>query len=555
MKNYKQIFDTYINDISNGKILAGEYCKKSIKRFKDDLKHQKEESFNYEFKFELAEEILEFAETLFIPDINKTLELLPWHIFIYGNLYGWVYKDNNNRRRFRSGYAEVSRKNSKTTSILFPIILYDFLTTPSAEAYMVSQDGYQSEKSFKELKQIIKHDNKLKQVINETISAVTFNGSRIAFFSSESGGIDSYKNSCSVIDEFHGYDSDKIITAFKYGGRARLNNLVLIITSAGTNIAGPCYAENEKARKILNGVMNDDTYFSIIYAYDDKDDWKDSTKFIKANPSLGPILKQDILEQDLNDAIITPSHQSDFKAKTCGIWTNDTTNWIPLQKWDTEIRNSELVKPEIVYAAIDLSSIKDFTAYTKCWQYEGNYYLHHRFYIPSATVQEKYLKENIGIIDWINKGLVIATPGPTVDYDYLIKDIEDDINNGIKIEEIAYDRWQAINIMNKIEEKFPHIILIDYPQNLKNMAGPSNEYERLIMEDKIVDPSPVMKWMVSNAEIKPDVNGNFKPLKDFKTSTKKIDGVITSIMAIDRCKANINNVSSAKSINDILKLF
>jgi phage terminase large subunit-like protein len=342
MNHYKEI-QTYCNNIIKGKILSGSYTKKAIKRFLSDLKCQKDEDFLYEFKPELAEEIIEFAETLIIPDIttdDKKLKLLPWMKFIYYNLYGWVHKSDNTRRRFRSGYIEVARKNSKTTSLLFPIILYDFLTTDSAESYFVSQDEKQSYKSFIELKHIIKADKDLAAFINETVSAITYQHSRIAFFSSESGGIDSYKNICSVIDEFHSYDNDKVVTSFRYGGRARKNNMVLIITSAGLNLSGPCYTENEKAKKILNGILTDETYFTIIYAYDEKDDWKDSKNFIKANPSLNDIIKPEILENDLNDALITSSHQSDFKAKTCGIWTNDTTNWIPLQKWDTEKRNT-----------------------------------------------------------------------------------------------------------------------------------------------------------------------------------------------------------------------
>jgi phage terminase large subunit-like protein len=559
MTHYKEV-QKYCNDIIKGNILAGQYTKKAIKRFLSDLKSQNDESFLYQFVPKKAEEVIDFAETLIIPDIDtpdKKLKLLPWMKFIYYNLYGWVYKVDNERRRFRSGYIEVARKNSKTTSLLFPIILYDFLKTDSAESYFVSQDERQSYKSFVELKHIIKADKDLNKVINETVSAITYQHSRIAFFSSESGGIDSYKNSCSVVDEFHGYDNDRVVTAFRYGGRARKNNLVLIITSAGTNISGPCYAENEKARKILNGVLTDDTYFSIIYAYDDKDDWKDSKLFIKANPSLNVILKQEILENDLNDALITPSHQSDFKSKTLGIWTNDTTNWIPLQKWDTDTRNQivdiKLFENKSCYASLDLSSINDFTAYTKCFSDGEYFYLYHKFYIPSDQIKEKYRVENINILEWIDKGFVTAIPGSTIDYDFILQDIISD-SKLYNIIELPYDRWQANKLIDQIEEQLPQTILIPFDQSLKKMTNATKEFERLIMEDKIIDSNPVMKWMVSNAVIKPDVNNNYKPLKEGKSSTKRIDGVITAVMAVNRCTANENDVPTT-DFESILRLF
>lgn len=520
------------------------YARKAVKRFMQDVRRQKDEDFLYELRPELADDAINFAEKLRIPDLGgKRLELLPWHKFIYYNLFGWVHKADAGRRRFRSAYVEVARKNSKTTSLLFPVILYDYKRTPAAEAFFVSKDEAQAAKTYTELKNIYAESflPAKGESITEGYGIKNRNNCFIQFFSSETRGTDSYKNSCSVIDEFHHYDSDRIITAFRYGGRTRKNSLVLAITSAGTDIAGPCYAENEKARKILNGVLTDDTYFTIIYAYDDGDDWKDSANFIKANPSLGPILLPEILENDLNDALITPSHQADFKAKTCGLWQSAAGGWIPMQKWDTETRNRKTEVSEFegrpCFAGLDLSAINDFTAYTKCFFRDGLYYLFHMFYVPEERIAEKYRTENINIRHWTQTGLVRATPGPTIDYDFIIEDIKKD-GGKFDILELAYDRWNSNRCIDSLEGLLPKTTLIQYDQGLKQMSNPSKEYERLILEDRIVDGSPVMKWMAGNAVIKPDVNGNFKPLKEYKSSTKRIDGVITSIMATDRCRAN-----------------
>jgi phage terminase large subunit-like protein len=191
MSHYNEVL-AYCKDITSSRILSGQYCKKAIRRFLHDLDHQKDEGFPYEFIPDLADTVIDFAECLTIPDIStedKKLKLLPWMKFVYYNLYGWVYKADHERRRFRSGYIEVSRKNSKTTSILFPLIIYDFLVTDASESYFVSKDVYQSDKCFRELKNVIRADQELKQVINETVYAVTYKNSRISFFTSESGRI------------------------------------------------------------------------------------------------------------------------------------------------------------------------------------------------------------------------------------------------------------------------------------------------------------------------------------------------------------------------------
>jgi phage terminase large subunit-like protein len=304
--------------------------------------------------------------------------------------------------------------------------------------------------------------------------------------------------------------------------------------------------------------LTDDTYFTVIYAYDDGDDWKDKNNFIKANPSLGTIIQPEILENDLTDALITPSHQQDFKAKTCGIWTNDTSNWIPLQKWDTKIRNTSIdiseFKNECCYGGLDLSSINDFTAYTKCFYRDNLFYLFHKFYIPSEQIKEKYLHENINIHDWVNKGIVTAIPGSTIDYDFIKEDIKRD-SEQFNIIELSYDKWQANKLIDSLEELIPHTILIQYDQSLKQMSNPTKQFEQLIYEDKIIDANPVMKWMITNVVVKPDANNNYKPLKEYKSSTKRIDGCITSIMAIDRCNANLGNEPENKDFNTILNLF
>lgn len=547
----------YCKDIISGKILSGTYTKKAVKRFLEDIKRQKDEDFLYVYKPEYAYEVIDFAESLIIPDIqteDKRLRLLPWMKFIYANIFGWRYKHDENKRRFRSGYVEVARKSGKTTGILFPFILWDFLDTDAAESYFVSKDGGQSSTIFKELLYIIKENKELREVISETTSAITYQNSRIAFFSSESAGIDSYKNSMSVIDEFHAYDNNRVITAFRYGGRARINNLVMIITSAGNDVSRPCYDENQKCKKILNKTIVDETYFGIIYSYDEDDDWKDSKKLIKSNPSLGTFLTEDVLLNDLQDALNTPSHQNDYKSKTCGIWTSGTSSWIPIHKWqrnnNIKINEEDLLGHDTV-AAIDLSSVRDFSAYTLYFKTEDNlYYAKHKFYIPESQVIEKSKSDNINIIGWIQNGYVIATPGETVDYDFIFEDILKD-SKKYNIKEIAYDKWHSNKLIDRLDSELYNITTVKYDQSLKAMSPATKKYEQAIYNGKIIDNNPVMLWMIGNVVIKPDVNGNYKPLKEYSSSSKRIDGVITSIMAFDRFVEN-ENVKREYTLEEML---
>jgi phage terminase large subunit-like protein len=544
----------YCKDINYNKIPSCSYVKKAIKRFKSDLRNK---SWDYYMDWEYVQKFYEFSKKLKLTNSKKYLDLLPWQLFIHANLLGWRYKNNKNKIRFRSGAVFVPRKNGKTTGIMYPLLLWDFLTTNSSESYFFEKDERQAEKMFKDLKTICKNSEGLSSIVSDTGTNIYYKNSKISYFSSETVGIDGYNPSIAIIDEYFCFNSDRPVTAMRFGSRARENGLVLIITTAGNDISLPAYDETEKIKKILNGVLIDDTYFGIIYGIDDKDDWKKPESYIKANPSIDTIIDRKILEQDLQDCLGQPSHQPDYKAKTLNVWTNDITNWIPIQKWDTEIRNQSInineFEGQLCYAGLDLSSISDFTVYTKCFKKDGLFYLYHKFYIPSEQIMEKYKVENINLLDWVNKGIVTAIDGPTINYDFIMKDILED-SEKFNIIELNYDNWNSNKLINDLENKIPKTTLIQSDQSLKKMNSPSKLFEKLIMEDKIIDPNPVMKWMVSNAVIKIDPNGNYKPLKEYKSSTKRIDGVITSIMTIDRANLNDEPVGT-KDFDDVLKLF
>jgi phage terminase large subunit-like protein len=286
---------------------------------------------------------------------------------------------------------------------MYPLLLWDLIKTTSSESYLFAKDDTQALHFLNDIKKIIIEDKDLNNYVKYNVSNITLKKSKISCFSSETVGIDGYKPSLAIIDEYWCYKNERCVTAMRYGGRARLNSLVLIITTAGLDISLPAYSEYEKTKKILNGILTDDTYFGVIYEADEDDDWKSSNSYIKANPSIDTIIDRKILEQDLQDCLLTPSHQADYKAKTLNWWTSSTSNWIPIQKWDTKIRNKQVdvteFNRECCYAGLDLSSINDFTSYTKCFQKNGLFYLFHKFYVPTEQVLEKYRVENINITD------------------------------------------------------------------------------------------------------------------------------------------------------------
>lgn len=528
-KEVKDLVLNYCKDIKQEKIKSCVYIKLAIKRFESMLKKLPDD---YIANWGKLTEVINFAESLFIPDINKNLCLLPWQVFAYAGIYLFTKKENDNAFLTQIAYIEVARKNSKTTSILFPAILYNFLATENAESYFFSGDEKQAKKTFEEITQIVKQSKELNSVCKCWSSSIVFKNSRISFFTSGTKKIDSYKNSFAVLDEYHEYLTDKPLQASLQGMRARKQGgQVLIITTAGLNVTLPCYYESMEAKNMLQGInKNDPAYFALIYTIDKDDDWKDAANLEKANPSIDLITNRKLLEQDLERAIKRPSTQANFLAKTYNIWRNAMgSNWIPPEVWIKQKNKTSDYKNKNAVGAIDLSSIRDLTVFTLYWEDKGSIFAFHKVYIPEETLIERIQKENIGYAQWVEAGIVTVTPGATIDYDFLIKDIVS-ISKECQLNKIAYDPWHAQSLIKDLEKELPaDVSLIEFKQNLASISEPSKLFEKNILDKKIVDKNPVMAWALSNVVIKADVNGNIKPLK--LNEGAKIDPVITSIMA------------------------
>ncbi len=107
----------YARDVISGKITACLYIVQACKRHLGDLERSKKADYPYKFDPEKGEKICKFAELM--PHVKgkwagSTIVLQPWQCFFFAVLFGWLRKKDN-LRRFREVYAEIPRKNAKST--------------------------------------------------------------------------------------------------------------------------------------------------------------------------------------------------------------------------------------------------------------------------------------------------------------------------------------------------------------------------------------------------------------------------------------------------------
>ncbi|MCD1654725.1 terminase family protein [Treponema zuelzerae] len=528
----------------------------SVKRFLSDLERSKESDYPYYFDERRADKMIAFLELLkqFEGEFNnKFLVLSDWQCFIIANIVGWRLKIDPTSRRFLRAFIMVARKNGK--SFLFSgFALENLLTEPGAQVCSFATTREQAQIILRNLKQIIAKNSDLEELLTVYRAEIQNKGSAGRFFclSKESKFQDGMSISYGLADEVAAMRDSYLVDVVQSSMGSRRNPALVQITTAGYNFESPGYQEYEKSRKILTGALEDERFFTIIYQYDKEDRWDDPTCFIKANPNLNVSVKESFLLSQLQDAKNSGSKRAEFMTKHCNIFLKSFDSWITpevLKKAEPDEVSKALDLTEYpCFGAIDLSIKNDFTAYTLCWFIPvlRRFILRHKFYIPDATVTQRFASDSKHIFDWIEKGFIKPCDGEMIDMENLYEDINDDLEK-YNLRAIGVDPYRA----QEISALYPDLVH-KFSQSHLNMSGPISLFEREISRGNItdLDNNPVFKWMMSNAQCKTLPKNLLKLTKvnEDKTSGSRIDGVITSVMAVSLAAGNMPEETSAKTI-------
>ena len=531
-------YNEYIDDVLSGRITTCRMVRLAVKRHQDDLR-KSGGSFPYLFDDPHARNAIDFfREQVHTKGAlaRQKLRPEPWQQWVIAMLYGWRRKDNG-KRRFRRVYLQVARKNGKTF-FASGVGLYDLVSEPGSEVYSAATKRDQAKIAFTNAKNTVRYSSVLGQFIHVHAQNLTCGDGKFEALSSDSKVQDGLNPSCAIIDEYHAHKTDELLNVIASGMGAREQPLIFIITTAGHELSNPCHEEYERVCKMLEGVRGyeNETYLGIIYELDKGDDPANERNWVKANPNLDVpgALSTDELRKALKDAKQKSTGMAEFLTKRMDVWINNAETWIDDRHWSRCVRrfSEKRLAGLRCWGAIDLSKTTDFTVWTLYFLLEdGRMYAKHRFYIPRDMIEARMRTDTYLIEKWVRDGWITATPGETVDYGFMFEDIRRDADV-YDIQEIAYDRNLSSLIIAPLADSFN---MVEFNQGIAYMSEPSKAWEKAVTEGRIIDNNPVMRWMVSCATIRTDPNDNIKVVKpQFTKSSRRIDGVITSIMAMNR---------------------
>lgn len=471
---------------------------------------------------------------------GKPFFLLPWQEQIVRDIFGIV--NSEGKRQFRSAYIEIPKKNGKS-ELAAAIALYLLYGDgeASAEVYSCANDRSQASIVFDVAKRMVEKSPALMK--RSKIAAATkriVNYRNAGFYqvlSAETGTKHGLNISGLVFDEIHAQPNRKLYDVMTKGsGDAREQPLFFIITTAGTDKESICYELHTKALDIMNGRKIDHSFYPVIYGLSDEDDWNDEANWYKANPSLGYTISIDRVRDAYRDALENPAEENVFKQLRLNIWTNSTVVWIPehiYERGNLPINPAELEGRDC-YAGLDLSSTSDITALVLVFPprtENEKYIVLPFFWLPEETLELRCRRDHVLYDVWQRQGYILTTEGNVIHYGFIERFIER-LGEKYHIIEIAYDRWNATQMVQNLEDM--GFTMVPFGQGFKDMSPPSKELYKLLMEGNINHGgNPVLKWMAQNVVMRQDPAGNIKP--DKERSVEKIDGIVALIMGLDRC--------------------
>ena len=465
--------------------------------------------------------------------------LLPWQEQIVRDIFGIVKE--NGKRQFLTAYVEIPKKQGKS-ELAAAVALYLLYADneQSAEVYGAACDRNQASIVFDVAKQMVQMSPALmrrskitaaqKRIVNYS------NNGYYQVLSAETGTKHGLNVSGLVFDEIHAQPNRQLYDVLTKGsGDAREQPLFFIITTAGTNKNSICYELHTKALDLLGGRKNDPSFYPVVYGLSIEDDWTDETNWYKANPSLGHTISIDRVREAYQNALDNPAEENVFKQLRLNIWTSATVCWIPEHIYDRgnrPIDKDDLYGREC-FGGLDLSSTSDITALSLVFpprSEDESYIVLPFFWLPEETLELRCRRDHVLYDVWKRQGYINTTEGNVVHYGFIEKFIED-LGERYNIKEIAFDRWNATQMVQNLEDM--GFTVVPFGQGYKDMSPPSKELYKLLMEGRINHGgNPVLKWMAQNVVMHQDPAGNIKPDKD--KSTEKIDGIVATIIALDR---------------------
>lgn len=541
----------YAVGVTSGEIEAPKYVKLQCSEFLQIARGKSKDYVISSSKLQMMEEVLGImimAKGLRAgQSVKDTLAGFQW-LFLVAVLCT-VYRDQPQRRRYQTAILEICRKNGKTMliGVVFIILL---LTEPKfSKFYSVAPDGSLSREVKSAIEEIIKSSPALNskykgrekfRLLRDSVQFTVKENTYIPLNYSNST-LDGKLPSVFLADEVGALPNAYALEAMRSGQLTILNKLGCVISTKYPKMNNPFEDEIAYAKKILDGVVEDDTVFALLYEPDDPTEWMTDDTILKHGNPLAldvPEIWEDLL-QKRSAAIEVESRRENFLCKHCNILYQGTgtETYIPVEDV-IKCRGEVDWAGREVYLGVDLSMTNDNTAVAMVAYDDATDKIVAGVtgFVPEGRVDEKNRAEKIDYRRFIRAGQCIACGDRTIDYGEVERFVLDlEFKYGCTIAGIGFDRYNCLSSAQKWEEA--GLPCTEVKQH-SSVLHPATKWlsEMIIDGNFVYEKNELLEINFENARCTYDTNMNRYVTK--KKSTGKVDMVVALINAVYMLQQN-----------------
>lgn len=552
--NYVQ---RYIDKIKSGEILVSKKVRKLYLNIIEPI--IKDEDPKYYFNEKRGSKFIKFAEGFCKQSkgkwVGKEIKLMLFQKAKWQAIMGIAYRETD-LRRFEEIFDVRARKNGKSTE---NAALGDYVTLmePGSEIYVAATVSAQARRVWEESKSMIVQSKELGKYLDHKVyPSPTISRkdglSTYKILSKTVNTFDGLNVKVAIIDEVHELKR-AIYDILKQGTSAQEQPLVSMITTAGFVREGLFDDMYDYSSKVLDGIIEDDRLFPLIYELDDEKEIEEEDMWIKANPAIDIIKKREDLAYNVQRMKEDRNFANTVKTKDFNIIGTEEKAWLSFEELNVpdayteeELRQFD---NSLVLGGFDLSRTQDITAFTTLlFDKEAHRPIAITMYWITANFfkaqTEGSTPSKVPWAAWLERGLIRISGTELIDYhdvaNYVISNFQ---RHGWMYQFINYDSYSAQYLIEELASLgyMKEHCLKATRQGAITLSIPMQTLEAHLKENIICyQNNPVTKWMLSNVQLVKDRNGNYMPKKYDDKRDRKIDGVATILNCYVSLTQNID---------------
>ena len=541
--NYADLFVQYAE--KNPKLIP-DSVHLAIKRYKKWKKRK-----DIWFDVEKANAMLYFTETFLKHAKGKwagePLILELWQKFYFSNIYGWqkYNADGKAVRVIRTAYLQVPKKNGKTIMGGSPVIYGMYGEgVKGADCYISANTFDQCQNAAIPIALTIENSPDLRPGTRiykgkeDTVRSVKYtfveDGMKFAntlkILTKDNAGNEGKNPYINYFDEVHAQMDREQFDNLRSAQIAQDEPLNIVTSTAGKqsgSLGSQIYAY---AKEVLKK-DNDDSWFAMIYEPNKKYDWEDRKVWMMVNPNMGVSVNMEFLENAFKEAKQNSFNKAEFLSKHLDVFVNYAETYFDKDQLEKMLVESlGDVKGETCVIGVDLSRRTDLTCVSiqiPTFKEDGTSILKVKqmYFVPEFGIEEKEQKRNVPYRALADKGFVTICSGKTVDED-LVNEYVDWVFENFNLVQINYDPALAAKLVEKWE--MLGIPCVEVPQYPTHMNEPFDDFEMLLLQDRVFTDNPLFIFCAENAKIVTNINNLKAPSK--RKSPEHIDGFVAMLI-------------------------